>query len=232
MEELDTGEARSIRLLADVAEDNFQALIQAGVVQRFAPRASLAQEGEHTDFLHILLEGSVELFAQEDGQETTITVLTPISAFILPAIVGDLPCLASARTLRPSRILMVRADAVRTAFETDPVFARAIICELSREFRRLLTEVKNQKLRTSTERLADWLLRANAQLGEAGRFTLPLDKRTLASRLGMTPENLSRNLKALSDRGVVVNGRDVILEDLAGLAGIARYETGADEADL
>ena len=82
--------------------------------------------------------------------------------------------------------------------KADPAFARAIICELSRGFRGLLTELKNQKLRTSTERLADWLLRANAQLGEAGTFTLPFDKRTLASRLGMTPFTpvLRRNVPA------------------------------------
>jgi CRP/FNR family transcriptional activator FtrB len=68
------------------------------------------------------------------------------------------------------------------------------------------------------ERLAAWLVRTNAQLGEDGRFTLPFEKRTLASRLGMTPGNLSRNFKALTDRGVVVRGREVTINDAERLA--------------
>ena len=136
------------------------------------------------------------------------------------------------RTLKRSRVLAMRADAVRNAFDADAAFARAIVCELSRGFRRVLAELKNQKLRTSTERLADWLLRANAQLGDTGRFTLPSDKRTLASLLGMTPENLSRSLKTLSERGVVVHGRDILLKDPAGLARIARGENAGGEAEL
>jgi CRP/FNR family transcriptional regulator, transcriptional activator FtrB len=71
------------------------------------------------------------------------------------------------------------------------------------------------------ERLADWLLRANAKLGDKWQFTIPYDKRTLASRLGMTPENLSRNLRSLADWGCVVIGRNVTLGDPAALAAIA-----------
>jgi CRP/FNR family transcriptional regulator, transcriptional activator FtrB len=228
----DTSEIRSIRLFAGLPEDQFQALIRTAAVQRFAPRTLLIKEGDHADFLHVLLDGSVALFAQMDEEETAITLLRPVAPFILPAVVGRLPYLASARTLRSARILMIRAEAVRSVFAADAAFARAIVCELSRGCRSLLTELKNQKLRTSTERLADWLLRANAQLGDTGRFTLPFDKRTLASRLGMTPENLSRNLKALADRGVVIHGRDVTLKDPEGLAVLARAAPVAEEAEL
>jgi len=232
MEGFDTEEIRSIRLFAEVAEEHLRALIGAAVVQRVDSRTLLAEEGEQAEFLHILLEGSVELFARTNEQETTITILRPVSVFLLPAVVAGMPYVASARTLKRSRVLAMRADAVRNAFDADAAFARAIVCELSRGFRRVLAELKNQKLRTSTERLADWLLRANAQLGDTGRFTLPSDKRTLASLLGMTPENLSRSLKTLSERGVVVHGRDILLKDPAGLARIARGENAGGEAEL
>jgi CRP/FNR family transcriptional activator FtrB len=232
MDGLDTGEIRSIRLFSGLPEDRFQALLKAAVVQRFASRTLVVKEGGQADFLHVLLDGLVELFAQVDEQETAITLLRPIAPFILPAVVARQPYLASARTLKPTRILMIGAEAVRDTFEAEPAFARAIVCELSRAFRGLLAELKNQKLRTSTERLADWLLRANAQLGDTGRFTLPFDKRTLASRLGMTPENLSRNLKALAGRGVIIHGRDVTLNDPQGLADLARAVPVVDEAEL
>ena len=46
---------------------------------------------------------------------------------------------------------------------------------------------------------------------------LPHDKRTLASRLGMTPENLSRNLANLGAHGVTGSGREIMIADREAL---------------
>jgi CRP/FNR family transcriptional activator FtrB len=163
MRGFDTGVFRSVRLFADIEEGYFQALIEAALVQHFPPRTLLMKESEDADFLHILLDGAVELFTEIDQEQTRIAVFEPVATFLLPAVIAGLPCPASARTLKAARILMIQAEAVRNAFEADPAFARAVVCEFSRSFRGLLAGLKNQKLRTRTERVADWLLRANAQ---------------------------------------------------------------------
>jgi CRP/FNR family transcriptional regulator, transcriptional activator FtrB len=232
MGKVDASEVRSIPLFANMAEDHFQALIKAAFLQRYPARLEVMEEGDSPQFLHILLDGSVELFARIDDQETTIAILRAITAFDLAAAIGNLPYLASTRTLKPSRFLMIPAEGVRSLFDQDAAFARAVACELSRVFSGALTELKEQKLRTCMERLAGWLLRASAQFGDSRHFTIPFDKRTLASRLGMTPENLSRNLRALSDRGVVVRGRNIILENPAVLATIARPKISAAQSDF
>jgi CRP/FNR family transcriptional activator FtrB len=46
---------------------------------------------------------------------------------------------------------------------------------------------------------------------------LTFDKRMLASRLGMTPENLSRNLALLANYGVKSSGRGIVIEDPSAL---------------
>ncbi len=51
---------------------------------------------------------------------------------------------------------------------------------------------------------------------------MAFDKRTLASRLGMTPENLSRNLAMLAKYGVKTAGRDILIEDSAALERFAK----------
>jgi CRP/FNR family transcriptional activator FtrB len=86
----------------------------------------------------------------------------------------------------------ISTELMRGLFDGDKAFAHAVACELARTFHGVVLELKNQKLRTCMERVADWLLRVNAKLGDKGQFTIPDDKRTHASRLGMTPENLSR----------------------------------------
>jgi len=54
-----------------------------------------------------------------------------------------------------------------------------------------------------------------------GRFILPYDKRTLASRLGMTPENLSRNFAQLGTYGVTVTRNEIRLRSRSELEAYA-----------
>ena len=200
-------------------------------LQRFPAKVSLIIEHDKPDFLHVVVEGAVELFSRHAGRETTIAVCRPVTTFILAAVVRDLPYLASGRTLEPSRVLLLPAEAVREAFDEDNAFARAIVRELSRSFRGVMKELKGQKLRTSAERLANWILTQDAQNGRKGQLTLPYDKRTLASRLGMTPENLSRNFGQLAAYGVTATRNEIRLRSRSELEAYAKPTPSIDDRD-
>jgi CRP/FNR family transcriptional activator FtrB len=81
---------------------------------------------------------------------------------------------------------------------------------------------KDLKLRTSIERLANYLLRKYHLAGEPASFDLQIEKRRLASFLGMTPENLSRSIKSLQAYGVEIDGSTVRIKNAADLAGLAK----------
>ena len=222
---------RSVHIFSGMAEANFDLLMKGAFLQRFPAHVGLINETERPDFLHVVFEGSVELFSRYQGRETTLAVIRPVATFILAAVTGDLPYLASARTLEPSRILMLPSEAVRDAFDRDAAFAHAIVAELSLSFRRVMKELKGQKLRTGIERLANWVLIHDARAGGYGRFTLPYQKRTLASRLGMTPENLSRNLPASGRaRGHDRRPRGAHRQP-AGLTALAKPTPSIDDRD-
>lgn len=208
---------RDLPLFHEVAEDKFDKLAEASLLQRFPPRVELIHEGALPDFLHIVVDGSVELFAQHNGRETTIDILDPLATFILAAVIRDEPYLKSARTLTEARILMIPAEAVRDIFSRDAGFARAVVSELATRYRSIVRALKNEKQRTSCERLANWILKADAQQGGTGSVTLNYDKRTLASLLGMTPENLSRSFSHLSKHGIRNGNRSVVIEDRSAL---------------
>jgi CRP/FNR family transcriptional activator FtrB len=227
----DADQVRSVHLFADMSEDHFATLVKDAYLQRFPAQVSLIDEHDKPDFLHVVVDGGVELYSRHGRRETSISVCRPFSTFILAAVVRDLPYLASGRTIEPSRILMLPAEAVRTAFDRDGAFARAIVRELSNSFRGVMKELKSHKLRTSAERLANWILVHNARNGGDGRFSLPYDKRTLAARLGMTPENLSRTLGQLAGHGAVVRNREVIIDDVAKLTAFANPTPSIDDAD-
>jgi CRP/FNR family transcriptional activator FtrB len=213
---------RALPLFRDMAEANFDELVSAAFLQRFPQHVTLINEGGMPDFLHIVVEGSVELYGVHDHHETTLDIMRPVSTFILAAVIRDDVYLKSARTLTPAQILMIPAQTVRDVFGRDAAFARAIVNELAERYRSVVRSLKNEKLRTSAERLANWILQADALQGNQRNIELTFEKRTLASRLGMTPENLSRNLSMLNKHGVSSSGRDITINDPSALERFAK----------
>ncbi|MFN3745341.1 MAG: cyclic nucleotide-binding domain-containing protein [Hyphomicrobiaceae bacterium] len=222
-------EMRRLPLFADVDPAQTDALLRVSFLQRFPAAVELAREGDPADFLHVVVDGQVEVFSAYRDRETTVSVLGPGHSFIVAAVVLDRVYLKSARTLSPARVLLIPADAVRRAFAVDAAFARALAVELAYAYRGLVKELKNQKLRSSLERLANWLLAQNAETGAKGRFTLPFEKKVLASRLGMAPEVLSRSFASLVPYKVIVRGPEVEIKDIEALRILAKPKATIDD---
>jgi len=196
--------------------------MRGAYVQVFPPQIELIKEGDPSDFLHIILSGSVDLFSSWNGRETTMATVRPISTFILAASVRSAPNLMSARTLEKCQIVLIPSQDVLSVFDADNTFARAIVTELAQCYRTVIKSKKDLKLRTSLERLANYLLREQRRMGDDNEFDLPYEKRRLASFLGMTPENLSRAFKSLQDHGVQVSGTRINISDQEELERFAK----------
>ena len=72
---------RKLALFCDMEERRFDDLLNAAFLQRFPERVTVVQEGDSADFLHVLIDGTVELFAALDKRESTMTVLSPVINF-------------------------------------------------------------------------------------------------------------------------------------------------------
>jgi CRP/FNR family transcriptional activator FtrB len=229
MRDADAEIVRALPLFSGMQQAHFETLIGAGYLQRFPHRVVLAHEGERPDFLHVLVQGSIEFFSESRGRGTTLSFLKPPGAFILAAVVLDQLYLKSARTAEPSVVVLIPAEAVQNVFERDPAFARAVVAELAFRYRGIVKDLKNQRLRTSLERLANWILAYNEECGRPGSFTLPVEKRALAHLLGMRPENLSRSLGELAGVGVEVRGPIIKIGDIAALTEFAKPDPLIDD---
>lgn len=221
MKPSDLERVRALPLFAGCSDETFRDITAGAYLQRFPAGTTLLLEGDRVDFLYVVLDGIVELEGTWNDKETTLAVLRPVSTFVLAAVVLDADGLMSARTIERSDILMLSGDALRRAAKQDAALAFALAEELAGCYRGLVRTLKNQKLRGGAERLANYLITQRHRQGGAPTFTLPHEKRVVASLLGMTPENLSRAFAALADYGVKVAGpevtivRPVVLERLA-----------------
>ena len=229
MRENDLPEIRSLELFSSMSDDSFTRLMQAAYLQTFPAQVQLIVEGDQADFLFILIDGRVELLGSNAGRETTMAIIRPYGTFILAAVLKDVVHLMSARTTEKSRVLMIPARNVRDILAADADFARAIVSELAGCYRGVVRDQKNLKLRSSVERLANRVLSLHKAQGATGTLILPYDKRTLASLLNMTPENLSRAFGTLRAYGVQVENEHITLTDMRGLEALAKPNPLIDE---
>jgi len=220
---------RKLRIFEGVAEPLVTQMLRASFLQRFPAGVELVREGDPADFLHVVVDGKIEVFSAYRDREPTVAVLGPGQCFILAAVIVDRVYLKSARSLTSAQVLLLPAEVVRRTFAVDAVFARRLAVDLAESYRMVVKELKNQKLRSGLERLANWLLAHSAEHDNATRFTLPFEKKVLAARLGMAPEVLSRSFAALVPYKVKVTGAVIEMRDVEALAKLARPTTTIDD---
>lgn len=182
------------------------------------------REGQPADTLGLLIEGLIQVFTVEDGRETTILILRPNTWFATEAVVGDTRLLTSGRAITPLSIGRVSAPVARRLFDSDDKFAKAITSGIQLIYRDTVRELKNQRAKTSLQRLAAWILAMAQQSHTAGEVELPYEKVLLAARLGMTPETLSRDLAKLNPFGVEVEGRRLKIKNPSVLRRVTSFD--------
>jgi CRP-like cAMP-binding protein len=106
---------------------------------------------------------------------------------------------------------------VRAEMARSPDLACRLAMLLSGQLRMMLRHIKELKTRSGPQRLAAFLLRLVDETGVGGSAELSFAKGTLASRLGMSAETLSRSLQLVADHGVMIRGRRVVLRDRAAV---------------
>lgn len=195
-----------------------------------APGVELCRQGAIPDRLHILLDGQVTLSGTApDGASAVVEVVHPAAHFVLAAVLTELPYLMSAHADTRSRLLLVDAAALRALLERAAPLALALMRAEAQDFRAMVRQVRDLKLRSAAQRLGCYLLAlVTDPTAQSAELRLPFDKGLLAARLGCRQENLSRAFAALRAYGVETHGARVLLHDIARLRAFAVPDELAD----
>jgi CRP/FNR family transcriptional regulator, transcriptional activator FtrB len=220
---------KALPLFAGIDAAPFASLLDAAFLQSFPAGMVLIREGTMADFLHVLVDGLVEIYTEQDGDEWGISLIGPVTTFILAAVVSEQPYLNSARTLAESRVLLIPAPRVRAVFDQDTAFARIVARELALAYRGSVKKLKGHMARSSIERLANWVLAEARRDAGHDNIVIPFDRGTLASHIGTTRENLSRNLALLTEHGVRIRGREIVIDHKDRLEAFARPQRLIDD---
>ena len=192
--------------------------------------AELCRQGEFAAHLHVLLAGQVTLSGTApDGAAAVVEIISAPGHFVLAAVLTQMPYLMTAHALTPVRLLRVDAGGLRTLVEQAPPLALSLLQSQARDFRAMVRQVRDLKLRTTAQRLGCYLLAlVRDPLATSAELRLPFEKGLLAGRLGCRQENLSRAFAVLRAMGVETSGTRVWLHDIAKLQSYAAPDELAD----
>jgi CRP-like cAMP-binding protein len=206
-------------LFAGIDRDSALLLVDAALPSAHPAGGLLFAQGDPADRFFLVLDGRVDLLAlTPTGDQSIIEVIDPGQTFAEAAIfaIGRYPL--TAEMAAGTRLLQIPARPFLNRLAERQGLAAKLLASLARWQRRLLNEIADLKGRSPAQRLGLFLLAAAQPLEDGGALVrLPLSKADLASRIGITPESLSRAVVRLRPLGVASRGRDFVLADLAAL---------------
>jgi CRP/FNR family transcriptional activator FtrB len=217
---------RRLPLFAGANDATVQDLLARTPINIVQRHQLAVREGAIPSSVMAVLSGRLALSTQMSGEQPVVIGIVGREELVMPgaAIVAS-PYPLSARAIEETRIAVVPLADLWAATERDRGFAMDLARLASGEWQALLAMLKDYRLRSAPQRFAAYLVRLAKEAGhtETGAVDIELvdDRKTLASLLGMTPENLSRTIAQFRERGVIVSGRQVSIVDLTALAAFA-----------
>ena len=187
--------------------------------------AVIVARGERMPGVVALAYGSAKLaLRRANGEEKVVRLLGPGEYFGLDAALLDRPCPVQLVALSNSLVATIPPVPLLRMMEQDVGFARCVARELAERMLELLSELEASLQQGGLQRLACYLHSLARPDGQPGAWIarLPVTKTTVAARLGVKKETLSRMLRELASRGMIaVAGPQVSIIDRAGLAQLA-----------
>lgn len=200
---------RSVSIFQTLEDGALRQLVARCVSRDVAPGKVLFTTGEACRGLYVLASGRVRIYrVSPDGKEQALRVELPGAAIAeLPLFDGGVYP-ASAVTTEPSRLLFVPRDEFEGLIRTDPDFALAVMRALGRRLRHLVGVTETLAFRDVAARLAhllaDYADGEGAAPNEPVVIRLRRTQEELAMELGTARESVSRAMKTLRTRGLVV----------------------------
>jgi CRP-like cAMP-binding protein len=194
---------RENHLFRALTEQQFDALMQHLSVKKLAQGEQLFAEGDEAGVFYFLLQGKVKLYRlSAAGQEKVVEIISPGQTFAEALMFRAIPAYpVSAQALGETELLAINNKGFMQLLGQSVETCFQLMADLSLRLHGLLDEVEALTLQNAQLRVVNYLLYLAGESGTT--FSLPATKSTIASRLSIQPETLSRILGTLSAKGLI-----------------------------
>ena len=201
-------------IFSEIGRDDVQALLECAYITNHTEGELLFSRGDPADRFFLVLAGRVNLVAlTEAGDQSILEVIERGQSFAEAAIFASQRFPINAECQPGTRLLEIPAQPFLARLAERRGLSAKLLASLARWQRRMLSEIAELKGRSPVQRLGLFLLAQIRDEDAEAALTLPVTKVQLASRIGITPESLSRALARLRPLGVSSSGREFIISD-------------------
>lgn len=138
---------RGIRFLHDIDDAHLRLLVPITEVKQVPAGSTLFREGQDHSQIYLVIDGSIALDVRVSGQETKrLQTVGPGELLGWSPVLGQVEMTATARVLRPSRIVAIDAAQLLAICEHDPKFGFEFMRRTARALSKRLAATRLQLL--------------------------------------------------------------------------------------
>ncbi|MCB4753388.1 MAG: Crp/Fnr family transcriptional regulator [Sulfurovum sp.] len=179
-------------------EDKYLKELQNEIyIKHFLKDSIVFYEGDKSDYLHILIEGSVKLYkTSPKGSQIQI------NRFAAPSLIAEFVCFekeifpATCEFVTDGTIGLLHFDKLYEHLN-EPMFSLELIKSLTSKVMLLSSLVHKETILSSEAKVADLMIKKNSIFNR-------LKNNEIASMLNLTPETFSRILTKFKKEGIIV----------------------------
>ncbi|MDD5297858.1 MAG: cyclic nucleotide-binding domain-containing protein [Rhodocyclaceae bacterium] len=189
---------------------------------RRAPRGTaVVMTGERTDFVYIILSGSLKVLVNdEEGREVILSILGPGELFGEMGVIDDTPRSATVVAAAPSELVVISKSDFKRVMQDNFDVALYIMRNLAHRLRVADRKIESLALLDVYGRVARLLLENAEKVGDELVVVKKITKQDMAKMIGASREMVSRVMKDLQTQGLIEEGNGrVVLKERIGTLG-------------
>lgn len=211
-------------ILSVCTPDELGDLLAVSAVCKMKAGEEILAQGDEGNAVVIILGGVARIsMIAPNGHEIVLDYAEPGAVIGEIAMLDGEPRTASATAVYAGRYLKITRTAAEAFIERHPKVALALLRDMARRLRETDTTIESDRAFAAGPRLARFLKRLTEQKADGKKLAGDLSQGELGNFVGMSRENINRQLASWSDAGVIelANGKIRIIDDahLAQIAG-------------
>ena len=222
--EKDTAQCDAIRrhyLFSGLEESVFDELVTSIAVEAFEKGATLFHRGDKASNFYLVESGQIELsLISADGQKKVVEVVSHDRTFAEAVLfMRETRYPVTAEALTDSTVLRIPNQNYLDLLCNNPDACMRLLSDVSRHLHARVREIERLTIQNARSRLSSYLIDHIVESNDdEATVRLDLPRHVIASRLSITPETLSRLLRAMSEDGILtIDDRLIFVHSLTRL---------------
>lgn len=213
---------KQVDLFSVLGEPDLRRIADSLVERQYSAGSSIVHADDPAGgHFFVVAEGEVAVVLETaEGKETVLATLQPGEFFGEMSLLDESPRAATARAVRPTRLMLLRREDFHRHLRECPEMAYSLLIEMNRRLRQSNRKVMGLSYRSMHARVAGAILglmedKGIRQREDGGMRVLIRNRPTqkfMAEMAGTTRESVSRTLAAWGRNGwLKAKGRDLII---------------------